>query len=82
MLLKEYAKNFCKWQHETKQKSYCVLAYIFFAKKMSEPVAEIRGWGGGEAPPVPSPGSATGNLFSKDSCSLILLKDHFLVSEP
>ena len=33
---------------------------------MSEPVAEIRGWGG-EAPPVPFPGSATGNLFSKDS---------------
>ena len=52
---------------------------------MSEPVAEIRGWGEGgpppRPPPVPSPGSATGNLFSKDSCSLILLKDDFLVSE-
>ena len=50
---------------------------------MLEPVAEIKGWGGGHlpAPPGPSPGSATGNHFSKDSCSLILLKDHFLVSE-
>ena len=49
---------------------------------MLEPVAEIKGGGGHlPAPPGPSPGSATGNHFSKDSCSLILLKDHFLVSE-
>ena len=50
---------------------------------MSEPVAEIKGWGGGggKAHPGPTPGNVTGNLFSKDSCSLILLKDHFLVSE-
>ena len=77
--LKSMQKTFVS-DNMKQNKSHIVYELVFFDKKMLEPVAEIKGWGRG-GPPGSSPGSVTGNLFSKDSCSLILLKDHFLVSE-